>query len=221
MDGPKQTGKFIVFEGIDGSGKTTQAKLLHNYLLKSKVPCAYISFPRYEKSMWGAIVRRYLNGEFGKLDGYLASLMYAGDRFSASGEIRNWLENGKIVVCDRYVASSIGHQAAKFSKLANRNKFIKWLEDLEYVENDIPREDLVIFLNLSVEFAQKLMKDRKSLDIHESDLEHLKNASLVYCKIAKERNYWEQIDVCGRDILLSKDEIAGNILKVLRKKKFL
>lgn len=213
-------GKFIVFEGPDGSGKTTQAKLLYEYLKKAKIPAAYISFPRYKDSAWGAMVRRYLDGDFGKLDSYLASLLYAGDRFSASGDIRNWLDEGKIVVCDRYVASSIGHQAAKIGNKVQREKFINWLENLEYVENGIPHEDLVIFLSIPVSFSQQLMKSRK-LDIHEKDKAHLKSALAVYESIAKARKYWVRVDNVERGKLLVPKEVHSKAVEVLKRKNFI
>lgn len=213
-------GKFIVFEGPDGSGKTTQAKLLYDYLGKSKIPAAYISFPRYKDSAWGAMVRRYLDGDFGKLDSYLASLLYAGDRFSASGDIRNWLDGGKIVVCDRYVASNIGHQAGKFKKLSEQNNFIKWLENLEYRENKIPREDLVIFLNLPVGTSLKLMSPRQSLDIHESDKAHQVAAYKVYSRISK-RKYWIKLNNMEKGKLLSAGNVHKKVLALLKMKKII
>ncbi len=213
------SGKFIVFEGSDGSGKTTQAKLLVSYLVKNKIAYKHISFPRYTDSLWGKMVRRYLNGDFGKLDSYLASMLYAGDRFSASLEIRKWLIEGKLVVCDRYVASNIGHQAGKMDSLSDQNKFIKWLENLEYGENKIPREDLVIYLNVPVEVSRKLMSTRKKLDIHEKEKKHLDHAFSVYSRIAKARAYWQTIDCTKNGELLSPDKVHANVLEILKKKK--
>ena len=217
----RRKAPFIVFEGSDGSGKTTQAKLLVKNLVKNKISHKHISFPRYLDSAWGAMVRRYLNGDFGKLDAYLASMLYAGDRFSAAPEIRKWLAEGKLVVCDRYVASNIGHQAGKMEKVSDQNKFIKWLEKLEYEENKIPREDLVIYLNVPVEVSRRLMSTRKKADIHEDDKKHLDHAFSVYSRIAKVRKYWSKIDCTNKGRLLSPDETHVKVLEVLRKKKFI
>lgn len=215
------SGKFIVFEGSDGSGKTTQAKLLTGYLVKNKVPYKHISFPRYTDSLWGKMVRRYLNGDFGKLDSYLASMLYAGDRFSASSEILRWLSEGKLVVCDRYVASNIGHQAGKMESVVDQNKFIKWLENLEYKENKIPREDLVIYLNVPVDVSRKLMNTRKKLDIHEKEKKHLDHAFAVYSRIAKARAYWQTIDCTKNGELLAPFAIHEKIISALKKKKII
>lgn len=218
MIGNKSAGKFIVFEGADGSGKTTQAKLLFSYLKSKKIPTVYVSFPRYKESMWGAMVRRYLDGDFGKLDGYLASMLYAGDRFSAAGQIRKWIGEGKIVVCDRYVASSVAHQGGKIKSQSQKSKFIEWLENLEYVENGIPKEDLVIFLDMPLEFSLKLMKGRK-LDIHEADKNHLKNAIAIYESFAKKKKHWITIKPVEGGKLSSVEEVHEKILVVLKKKK--
>ena len=214
-------GKLIVFEGADGSGKTTQSKLLVNYLKDKKIPSAYISFPRYKDSLWGKMVRRFLNGEFGKIDEvdpYLASLAYAGDRMTAKDQMKKWLDSGKVVVCNRYIGSNIGHMAAKFSKQIDRQEYIEWLENLEYEENGIPREDLVIFLHVPVEISRKLMKDRK-LDIHEANLEYLGKVVDVYEMMAKTRNNWVRVRCTDNGRLLSAEKIQERVLEVLRKRK--
>jgi dTMP kinase len=215
-----QKCKFIVFEGADGSGKSTQAKLLFEYLKTHKIPSKYISFPRYKDSVWGAMIRRYLDGDFGKLDSYLASMLYAGDRFSAASEIRKWLSDGKLIVCDRYIASNIAHQGAKIKSQAQRVKYIRWLENLEYGENKIPREDLVIFLYVPVAVTQKLMKGRK-LDIHEKDVNHLKNALGVYQKVSKERKYWHKLDCTKDGKLMPIEMVHEQVLEIIRRKKYI
>lgn len=217
----RRKAPLIVFEGSDGSGKTTQAKLLVGYLAKNRIPYKHISFPRYTDSLWGKMVRRYLDGDFGKLDAYLASMLYAGDRFSAASLIRKWLTDGMIVVCDRYVASNIGHQAGKMEKVGDQNKFIKWLEKLEYEENRIPREDLVLYLNVSVEVSRKLMSTRKKLDIHEKEKRHLDHAFAVYSRIAKVRAYWQTIDCTKNGELLLPTEVHSMVLEILKKKKII
>lgn len=212
-------GKLIVFEGTDGSGKTTQAKLLLNYLKKNKIPSAYISFPRYGESMWGKMVRRFLDGDFGKsVDPYLASALYAGDRAAASYVINKWIEQGKIVVCNRYVASNIGHMGAKFSDARKRKAYINWLTDLEYKENGIPKEDLVFLLSVPIKTTKELMKNRK-LDIHEKDLAYQKKVFEVYDNFAKGKKNWVKV-ACTKDgEILKPVEIHEKIIKVLKKKK--
>lgn len=215
----KTFGKLIVFEGADGVGKSTQAKLLFRYLKSRKIPARYISFPRYNTS-WGKQIRRYLSGDFGSLkdvDPYFVSMLYAGDRMAASGEIREWLENGKIVICDRYCASNIGHQAARLKTLPERNSYINWLEDLEYKENKIPREDLVILLKMPLISSTELMKGRR-LDIHERDIEYMRDVSAVFNYLADLKKNWVRINCAQGRKVLSKSEIHNQVLGILDKR---
>lgn len=216
-------GKLIVIEGSDGSGKTTQAQLLLSYLKKKKIPSAYISFPRYEKSMWGKMVRRFLDGDFGRIDQvdpYFASVLYAGDRFSAAPQINKWLNEGKMIVCNRYVGSNIGHMAAKFKSQSERSKYIGWLETLEYKENGIPKEDVSILLQVDPVVSRKLMKDRK-LDIHEKDLQYQKEVYRVYESVAKARSNWVRVDCASGGQILGPQQIHEKVVAALVKKKVL
>lgn len=211
---------MIVFEGADGAGKATQAKLLLEFFKKSKIPASYISFPRYEDSLWGQMIRRYLRGDFGQVgevDSYLASMLYAGDRLSAADQIKKWLSDGKVVVCNRYVGSNLAHMGAKIRSQSEKSKFIKWLEELEYGENGIPRENLVIFLSVPVDVSRNLIKNRR-LDIHEKDLGYLEKVIQVYKELAKDRKNWQQIDCAGDGKISTPKEIHKKILEVLKQR---
>ncbi|MCR4324270.1 MAG: hypothetical protein NUV69_01135 [Candidatus Curtissbacteria bacterium] len=194
----KARGKLIVFEGSDGSGKTTQAKLLLNLLKKKKISTVYISFPRYEKSMWGKMVRRYLDGDFGNdPDPYLISTLYAGDRMTAAPQLRKWLSEGKVVVANRYAPSSLCHMAAKFKKGPAREKYMKWQQHLEYKENGIPNEDMVVYLRVPANVSQKLMKVRK-LDLHEKDKKYMEESFAIYEMVSKKKKNWVRVE-CSND----------------------
>lgn len=213
-------GRLVVFEGADGSGKTTQSKLLLKNLAQRKIPSQYISFPRYEDSLWGGMVRRYLNGEFGNLDSYLASVLYAGDRATAAPEIKKWIGAGKIIVCNRYIWSNAAHMGAKFKSQSERSKYINWLEQLEYGENGIPKEELVIFLSVPIAVSKKLMKNR-NLDIHERDLDYQEKVIQVYGQLCLSRKNWVKVD-CKRGGKISKpEEIHKKVLEILKSKKIL
>ncbi|OGD88508.1 dTMP kinase [Candidatus Curtissbacteria bacterium RIFCSPLOWO2_02_FULL_40_11] len=207
-------GRLIVFEGIDGSGKATQAKLLYKFFQKRKVPTALISFPNY-KSTWGKVITKYLKGEFGsatEVDPYLASILYAGDRLLASKKISKWLNGGKYVVCDRYTASNIAHQAAKIK--SGKQKFIDWVENFEYVQNKIPKENLVIYFSVPVNVSQKLMKGRK-LDIHEKNEMYLSTVAKVFESLAKSSKHWKTIKCFEKGKLLGKETIHEKVLQIL------
>jgi dTMP kinase len=188
-------GKLIVIDGSDGTGKATQAKLLVKKLKAEGLEVKVADFPRYGKKS-AALVEDYLiNKKYGHLNPYAASLLYVVDRFDASFEIRGWLAEGKIVVSNRYVTANAGHQGGKIKNRAERLEYFKWLEDIEYNIFNIPKPDLNIILHVPAEVAQKLAKNKwesrkkymrgKKTDLHEEDLEHLKNAEKVYLEIAK------------------------------------
>lgn len=177
-------GKIIVVEGTDASGKHTQSKLLAEKLEKEGKEVAFFSFPRYE-TFFGKLVTKYLQGEFGSLKEVkpeLASLLYSLDRYDALSKIEELLKQGKIIVCDRYTASNVAHQAAKFQG-SDREKFIEWVES---IESRLPMPDLTIFLDLPVEISAKLMHSRKrEKDIHELDLDYLEATRQVYSELSK------------------------------------
>jgi len=215
-------GKLIVFEGADGSGKTTQAKLLLKYLQKRKIPSEYISFPRYNESFWAHMIIRYLKGEFGKLseiNPYFASLMYAGDRMRALPLMKKWLAAGQLVVCNRYVASNLAHMGARFDREDERQKYIRWLKKLEYQEIGLPQEDLVIFLDVPAKISQNLMKKRVK-DIHEGNVDYLEKVVDVYRQLCRQKN-WVKIDCTWRGKILTEQQIHEKILEVFRSRNIL
>jgi dTMP kinase len=215
-------GRLVVIEGGDGSGKTTQGELLISYLAKRKIPNAYISFPRYDKP-WGKMIRRYLDGDFGEIgqvDPYFASVLYAGDRLAAAPQIRRWITQGKIVVCNRYIGSNIGHMGAKLKSQSEKSKYIKWLEDLEYRENQIPKEDLVVLLAVDPKVSRKLMRDRK-LDIHEKDLEYQEEVFKVYDSQVKRKKNWVKVNCTKSGEIMGAGEIHEKILAILKKRRLI
>ncbi|MFA4855730.1 MAG: dTMP kinase [archaeon] len=207
-------GLLIAIEGADASGKHTQAKLLFERLKKEGFSGAMVSFPRYEE-FWGKLVKKYLRGEFGSLQEVkpeFASLLYSLDRLDAMPWIEQELGKGKIVVCDRYIASNVAHQAAKFEG-KGRQEFIRWLEA---VESRLPQPDLTIFLDLPVSVSANLMKGRaREKDIHELDLKYLEAVRGVYLSLSK-RPGWFTIDCFSGKGIRPKEEIHGLLWQKLR-----
>ncbi len=198
-------GRIIVIEGVDASGKHTQSNLLAERLEKEGKQVSLFSFPRYD-TFFGKLVTKYLQGEFGslkKVKPELASLLYSLDRFDAMPEIEKLLRQGRVVVCDRYIASNIAHQAAKFQD-SEQKKFIEWIES---VESRLPKSDLTIFLDLPVEVSAKLMHSRKrEKDIHELDLDYLKATRQVFVKLCEKGN-WSRIECASDSGIKSRAEI--------------
>jgi dTMP kinase len=197
-------GKFIVLEGIDGSGKRTQLEMLVRAFADRGIACKQISFPRYD-GFFGKLVARFLNGEFGELDAvdaHFSSLLYAGDRLEAKPAIEADLAAGRAVLCDRYIGSNLAHQSAMVPR-GKRKEFLRWLTQLEYKIYSLPVEDLVIYLRVPAGEAQRLVgeKGRRKYtklrrDIMESNLAHLKTASQVYEELARQAN-WATVECAG------------------------
>ena len=219
-------GKFIVIDGTDGSGKWTQTKLLIERLKNNWYDVELADFPQYGKRS-AMMVEDYLNGNFGnaqEVGPYRASVLYAVDRYAASFEIRKRLDQWKIVIANRYVSSNMWHQAGKIKDLDERDKFLKWLEEFEYWLFDIPRPDKNILLYMPTEIWQKLVDKKwhreyvgwEKRDIHEADLQHLKDAAEAY-KYVAEKYDWTIIDSAPNWELQSIDEISEKIWIEIRK----
>lgn len=209
-------GKFIVIDGTDGSGKTTQFNLLKNRLEQEGYDVAVADFPQYNTKSAG-MVEEYLSGKYGtanEVSPYQASIFYAIDRFDASRQIREWLKEGKVVLANRYVSASMGHQGSKIEDPLERKIFFNWLYDLEYRLFNIPRPDLYLILFVEAEIAQQLAKGRqredwvgKTKDIHEDDLEHLRQASETYRQISQNFADFRLIKCTNNQEILKPEEI--------------
>lgn len=211
-------GKFIVIEGSDGAGKATQVKLLEEYFDTQNISHETISIPRYDNNLYGSLISRYLQGEFGdptRIDPYLSSLAYAGDRALAKPILEGWLKTTDLIIADRYAYSNMAFGAAKLPE-EKRAEFIAWDEELEFEENGIPKENLVIYLYVPFEISQQLMADRKK-DGHESNLDFLREVEKEYLKLA-ERENWVKIDCTINNALKSREEIHQEIIKTLKEK---
>lgn len=189
-EAPKQSsGRFIVIDGTDGTGKTTQIKLLAETLETTGYTHEQFDFPQYGQPS-AVMLEKYLKGEFGDLNAKAASILYAVDRFDASAKIRTMLAEDKIVLTNRYVTSNAGHQGGKIPDQADRVEFYKWLNDLEFGIFHIPKPDLNIILHVPVEKSLELIRKGHETkgtkpDLHDQDLDHLKRAEQVYLEMAE------------------------------------
>lgn len=178
-------GKVIVIEGLDGSGKATQTERLYQTLKSKGVDVRRVSFPDYD-SPSSALVKMYLNGEFGSapddVNGYAAASFYAVDRYASYK--KDWgraYADGAVILCDRYATSNAVYQMTKVDE-AEREEYLRWLEELEYDRLGIPRPDLVIYLDVPTEISQSLMSrrydgDESKKDLHERNLSYLAKCS--------------------------------------------
>jgi len=227
--------RLFVIEGVDGAGKSTQIKLLKNLFLTKGFDCEYLHFPRTETPYFGELIARFLRGEFGSLnevDPYLVAMLYAGDRKDASDMIKTWLQEGKIVLLDRYTYSNIAYQCAKLIDESSQNKLMHWILSLEFEHFSIPKPDLNIFLDVPFAFTEKnLTKTRSgndrdylngSRDIHEESMAFQKQVREIYLRVSMSDDNLEVIDCSSNDgKMLSAEEIFDRILKVFNDKKII
>lgn len=215
-------GKLIVITGIDGSGKTVQSRLLYEKLLMEGYHVVTTDFPQYGKTFFADMVAKYLKGEFGSADSvspYLASLLYAGDRWECKEQINTWLREGKIIVSNRYVCDNMAHQGGKISNPVEREKFFQWLCKLEHQVFAVPRSDLNILLYVPVDIAYHLIEKKEQRaylaggkkDIHEEDINHMRSAQQTFLEIAEGKKDWITIDCTKDGALLSEHMIADKV----------
>lgn len=217
-------GKLIVIEGADGSGKKTQADLLLKSLNERKMMVQYMDFPQYS-SFYGEIVAKFLRGEFGKIDDvspYLASLAYALDRASVKEQMESFLEQGGLIVSNRYATSNIAHQGAKFLDPVEKEKYIQWVYELEYKVHKIPKEDMVIYLYVPWEIGMRLTQQRGAQkymegkgDIHEENQDYRREVEKMYQSLAQKHAHWKIINCTDGGNLLPPQKIHEKVMGLL------
>ncbi len=216
------SGKLIVLEGLDGSGKATQTAMLCDSLLKRGVTMRHISFPDYDEPS-SALVKMYLGGEFGKnpnaVNAYAASSFYAVDRFASYAKF--WgadYQNGTVIVADRYTTSNLVYQLSKLPKM-EWDSFIDWVQDYEYNKLGLPKPDVTLYLDMPPLVSQKLLNQRyhgdtNKKDIHESNLNYLAvcRESAAY---AANKLGWQVINCADGDHPKSIEQIHRECMRLI------
>ena len=223
---------FIVLEGVDGCGKSTQIAKLREMFARQGVESEYLHFPRFDAPYFGDMIARFLRGELGsveQVDSYVVALLYAEDRRDAAGMIQGWLDEGKVVIVDRYVYSNVGYQCAKLSDAAEREKLREWILNLEYDYFAIPKPDVSLFLDVPFAFTERKLTEQRTgddreylcgkQDIHEQSMDLQRAVRQVYIDAA---GYDEDMYVvdCTTPAgeMASPDEIFGRIMQVVSTK---
>jgi dTMP kinase len=237
-------GKLIVVEGTDGSGKTVQTNLLVERLSSKGHKVQMADFPQYGKSFFANMIEKYLKGAYGwpqelrdhlkshpltktesvesrpdEANPYLTSLLYAGDRWEAGGQMHKWLDDGDIIISNRYVCSNMAHQGAKIGNAGKRKEFFEWIEELEYKVYAIPKPDLTIYLHVPIEISRELIKARakeseglkSEVDLHEGDLGYMKRVQETDIELADSGRNWFTIECTKNNQMISKEEIAEEV----------
>ena len=184
---------LIVLEGLDGAGKSTQVKMLREYLQKRFPELEYIHFPRYEAPVYGDLISRFLRGEFGdntQVHPQLVALLFAEDRHGAAPAMKEALAAGRTVLLDRYVYSNIAYQCAKLSDPAEKARLRDWIFNTEDGDFQLPVPDLNLFLDVPIGFVEKSLSQHRegsdrsylegSRDIHEASIAFQKDVRDMY-----------------------------------------
>ncbi len=219
---------FIVVEGLDGAGKSTQVSRLTQWIESQGKTVEYLHFPRFDAPVYGDLVARFLRGDLGAIDAvnpYLVALIYGGDRAEAASMIRGWMDEGKVVLVDRYVLSNIAYQCAKLNE--GKQELKDWILDLEYSHNDSPRPDVTLFLDVPFKFtAAKLSEERSGddrnylqgkQDIHEASLTFQEQVREVYTSHSEENYHIVECADMQTGEMLSIDAISQKITDVISK----
>lgn len=215
-------GKIIVIEGIEGSGKETQSKLLVESLNKMGIKSIEFSFPMYDTPT-GKIFKEYFlsnNNYFQEgyenLDPELVCLYTAADRKYNINKINKYLSDDYIVVINRYTSSNMANQGSKYEDSEDRFYMYQWIDKLEYWLLQLPKPDQTIFLHMPYQYSLELKKNRKVLDEHERSPEHLKNAEEAYIELSEMYN-WKRIECVKDGQIRDVEDINDDILKAIIK----
>lgn len=215
--------KLIIIEGLDGSGKSTQIKLLEEYLKSNEIIYKKIKLPDYD-SPSSTLVKMYLGGEFGSsaddVNAYAAGAFYAVDRYASFN--LGWkkdYESGTLIIADRYATSNSIYQMEKIEE-SKWDEYLEWSEDFEYNKLSIPRPDCVIYLDMPVEISQRLMTsrydgDENKKDVHEVNVDFLNKCrkSALY---TAEKQGWKVIECSNGKEPYSVDEIHKKIIDIIK-----
>lgn len=221
MNSPKN-GKLIVIEGLDGSGKATQTKLLYERLLSLSINVKRISFPDYEQES-SSLVKLYLNSELGDspddVNAYAASSFFAVDRIASY--IKSWKKfyqiPNSVVIADRYTTSNAIYHMNKLP-LSQWDEYLQWLEDFEYQKLGLPRPDAVIYLHMPVEISQMLIKKRyhgnnDKKDLHEKNVNFLKLCASS-AEYALKKLGWQKVLCCEGECVRDQKSIHDEVFSL-------
>jgi dTMP kinase len=217
-------GLLIAIEGIDGTGKGTQARRLTDTLAAQGRPVELIGFPRYRETEFGDRIGHYLDGRYGALADVhplFASLLFAGDRFESRDMLLDALARCDIVILDRYVGSNLAHQCARQFG-AERAELMDFIDHLEHGIYKLPQADLVILLDLPAEQAQELIAKKaprdytdQAHDLQEANVAYQESVRQLYLEIAASHEQWRRVDLAPDGTLRPIDDIAAEILQIV------
>ena len=214
------SGKIIVIEGGDASGKAVQSKLLADRLRAEGHDIECLDFPQYEENQTGALLKECLDGEHGgfmQVDARLASILYATDRRESLPKIQTWLNQGKTVILDRYSTANLLHQGAKIENAERRQAVLNYIYQLEHVIMELPKPDLIVYLDVPATVRLELLRTtRKEHDIAETDTNHQAAVDTIIPDVMAMYTQTIRIDCLADGELRSKESIAEEVYGVVK-----
>lgn len=227
-------GKLIVIDGTDSSGKATQVKLLVQSLKNEGRRVKILDFPDYYSNFFGKFIGHCLSEQyynFVKVHPKIASVLYAADRFESRDKIKRWLKEGNIVIANRYASANQIHQGGKIANTKKRESFLKWLAQMEYEVFKIPKPDAIFYLSVSIPVVLKLIRERdknskkngkrsylgNKQDVHEKDVNFLKNSRKTALWLAKTQKGWIKIECVKTGVLDTRENIHKEIYEKIKK----
>ncbi len=217
-------GKLIVLDGTDGSGKATQVKLLRTRLMKEGYKVKLLDFPEYYKNFFGKFIGHCLSEQYYNwinIHPKIASISYAADRWESSKKIQEWLDQGYIILSNRYVSANQIHQGGKITSARKRENFMKWIEEMEYKVFKIPRPNAIFYLHVPMKIILRLIKERnkntaraytgKRKDIVEGNIPYLTNSHKTALWLSETQKGWTKIECAKDNIIKTREAIHGEI----------
>lgn len=217
---PTQKGKFIVFDGNDGSGKATQSRLLAEFFNEKGKRIERVDFPAYDRNVFGTLIGECLSGlhgDFVNLDPKIASTLYALDRFESSNAIRKHLDAGTIVIADRFTSANQIHQGGKIRDVEERKRFLSWLELIEHDILGVPRPDVIFYLRVPLEISLDLLSQKRAAkiaalaegqkDMVEDDRDYLERSHETAIWLASHEPNWKVINCESDGLMRSREDI--------------
>lgn len=220
-----EKGKLIIFDGGDGAGKHTQSDILVKRLIQEGHQVGTLDFPRYQTNTFGKLLRECLDGKRGDflhLDPYIASTLFAADRFETKSQIEGWLEEGRTVILDRYTSSNMMHQGAKIEDEAKLKEFVEWLGHVEHEIFGLPRPDLSIYFDVNPEDRIKMLqhaadKRENVMDLAETNLQHQKDTDDTAKRIIGMTSGWITVECMKDGEMRTREDIHEEVYDIVIK----
>ncbi len=224
-----QKGVFVVLDGLDGSGKATQTRLLKERFEKDGTPYETIDFPSYDRTVFGKLLGEALagkRGDFLHVDPRIGSTLYALDRMEMSSTICGWLSEGKAVIADRFTSSNQIHQGGKIEDIKDRDEFLNWLDTMEHEVLKVPRPDAVIYLRVPIETSAQLLREKRAAknrilkdgeqDTVERDTEYVARSYESAQYLAETRPNWHVVDCMQGAEIRTPASIHEDVYNIVR-----